>query len=53
MDQAANLENVLEQLRLEYIENSGDKLDQIDHFINDLLDFEDAEWREKFVEFQH
>ncbi|MBT4938888.1 MAG: hypothetical protein HON14_07125 [Rhodospirillaceae bacterium] len=52
MNQAANLENVLEQLRLEYIESSGDKLDQIDSLISDLLDFDDTKWREIFIEFQ-
>ena len=52
MNQPANLENVLEQLRLEYIENSGDKLDQIDDLISKLLDFEDSNWRDVFIEFQ-
>jgi hypothetical protein len=40
MIKEANLEDVLEQLRLEFIENSHEKLDMIDDLIGRLLDEE-------------
>jgi chemotaxis protein histidine kinase CheA len=52
MDQDTDLENVLEQLRLEYIENSGDKLDQIDDLIGSLLGLEGDKWRDIYIDFQ-
>ncbi|MBT4587728.1 MAG: hypothetical protein HN884_09295 [Rhodospirillaceae bacterium] len=52
MNQETNLEDVLEQLRLEYIENSQDKLDMVDGLIEKLLELDGEEWREIYVEFQ-
>ena len=52
MIKEANLEDVLEQLRLEFIENSHEKLDMIDDLIGRLLDEEGDAWRETYIEFQ-
>ena len=52
MIKEATLEDVLEQLRLEFIENSHEKLDMIDDLIGRLLDEEGEAWRETYIEFQ-
>ena len=52
MNQETNIESVLEQLRLEYIENSQDKLNTIDSLIGDLSKFVGEEWRKSYIEFQ-
>jgi len=52
MTQEINIESVLEQLRLEYLVNSLDKLDTLDDIISLLLEQEGAKWRESYIEFQ-
>ncbi len=46
-----NLEDVLAQLRVEFIENSGDKLDLVDQKIEQLF-IADDKWQDHYIEFQ-
>ena len=45
------MENVLAQLRIEYIESSSDPLDLIDQQIQYLFN-SDEDWQDRFIEFQ-
>jgi HPt (histidine-containing phosphotransfer) domain-containing protein len=52
MPNKTNLDDILDQLRVEYIENSQEKLDGVDSLIGDLTKNDNEEWRKTYIEFQ-
>jgi HPt (histidine-containing phosphotransfer) domain-containing protein/CheY-like chemotaxis protein len=52
MTNKANLDDILDQLRVEYIETSQEKLDGVDNLISKLAKNVNEEWRNTYIEFQ-